>query len=217
MKKLVYYISLYLAFLSFSLHAKSNGTQLGQTTLTPTDSTKKVYDKELSVHLCDENGTIIQCTQPEVNGNFYFENLKPGKYSIIVINKNGIQSEAYTVKCNKSDINCNLSKVMTPSNLANQENSKIETHSCEAKSPLQLSISTTPLDERGDLEFYLHNKSDVKILITDDNKSIVYTLPLGEVQPGVHTVNFDVSDLSGDYSVSAKAGKEISTCQIRVR
>ncbi len=214
MRKFFYLLVIYITQLSLPIYANSNESQVENNTLA-SDSIK-VYDKELSVHLSDENGTIIQCTKPETNGNFYFESLEPGKYSIIVINTNGIKSEAYSVTCNESEINCNLNKVMTPNNLTNNI-SRIATHSCEVKSPLKLSISTTPLDDRGDLQFSLKNKSNVNILLIDDNQSIVYTLPLGETEPGVHTVNFDVSNLTGDYSISAHAGKEVSTCQIRVR
>ncbi len=213
MKKIVYSIVFCLATVSFSAHAKTNNTNAVQS---PIKSVK--YDSELSVSLYDNNGTFIKKTTPEINGKFHFGNVTPGRYSIVVTNtNNNIKSEAYSVSSNKTEISSNLNEVINPDNLAYNNKSVVEIHSKRNKSPFKLSITNSPLRGRGDLKFNLQNKSEVKISIVDKNQDVVYTLPLGEIEAGTHSINLDLNNLTGEYSILAQAGTKISSCQISVQ
>ncbi len=212
MKKIVFFITICLNTFSYSVQAKTNNTETVQSPI------KRVtLDTELTINLYNNNGEFIKMTTPEINGNFHFGNITPGRYSIIVANSNGIKSEAYFVSSNKQEISTNLNEVVNPNNLAYNNKSLVEIHTKKNQSSFKLSISNSPLRGRGDLKFHLENKSDVKISIINKNQSIIYTLPLGEIESGTHSINLDIANLTGEYSILVQAETEVSTCQISVQ
>jgi hypothetical protein len=205
-----------LAIFSNSTIARSNAEQEKQTQIKGNYIYKIELDRELTINLYDKDGNIIQCAHPQTNGNFFFNQLTPGEYSIKVFNNNGIQSESYYVECVTGEITNNLSYVLNPKYMVNMD-THLESYSCERKSDLKLALTPGLLKDKGELQFTVKNKTCVEIIISNENGNTVSKLPIGEVSAGVHSVSFDATDLHGNYSVSAQAGKEISTCKISVK
>lgn len=215
MKKFYLSIVLLLCFILGTVQAKSLAIQEEKSN-EANFVIQKDLDRELIVYLHDKSGNSVQCTHPEKNGNFLFTELPDGKYFITVYNINGYESEHYCVKSKDGVVCTNLKQVLKPENLANA-NESFDYYSCEAKSDLNLSLTPNALPNKSDIEFTTHKESNVLVVITDEKGENVRMIPVGEMKPGVHSITFDTSGLKGVYQVSAQAGKQQSTCTIKVK
>lgn len=213
MKKFYHIILISLAFYSIQIQARNNTTQIedGANYIQ-----KKDFDQDLIVYLYDKINNPIQCTRPERNGNFLFTELTDGKYCIVVVNVNGYESERYCVVCTNGQIYTCLNNVLRAENLI-PTNSSFEYYSCETKSDLNLSLSPSPLKNKGDIQFTVKKQENVLLIISNDKGDKIRMIPVGELKPGIHSVGFDTTGLKGTYQVAAQAGKEQSTCTIQVK
>jgi hypothetical protein len=216
MKKILYLFLLGFILPTAPIFADSSGEQDDESISDIKQTYNRKSDYERSINLCDSTGTIIQCAHPDTLGNFYFSELIPGKYTIKVINQNGFQSEVYYIECVNGEINNNLSYVLKPQYLVHANNS-VETYSCETKSNLNLSLSPNPLPNKSDIQFTTNKEANVLIVINNDQGNKVRVIPVGNMQSGVQTVTLDTSGLLGTYQIVAQAGKQQSTCTIKLR
>lgn len=216
MKRIFYLFLLGFILPTLPVIANSSDDQEDESFVETTQTYSRKTDLERAINLCDSSGTIIQCAHPDTLGNFYFNELKPGKYTIRVINQNGFQSEIYYIECVNGEINNNLSYVLKPQYLVQADNN-LETYSCETKSKLNMSLSPNPLPNKSNVQFTTNKESNVLIVINNEQGEKVRIIPFGDTKPGVQSVTFDTSGLLGTYQIVAQAGKQQSTCTIKLR
>lgn len=216
MKKIHCLVLVCLLVSSMTIHANTDTTESQQPLLEQAKASAGDYDPALVINLQDEQHRIVQTVHPAANGDFNFTGLIDAAYSIKVYNPNGIQSESYKVNVSNGEIKANLQTVLVPDNLL-PTGACFDGCSSNSESELKLCVTPSELKERGNVEFTVSKTALVHIVISNTTGDNFAILPIGEVDSGIHTVNFDASNMKGDYNISAFVGKSTSTCKVNVR
>lgn len=215
MKKLSFLVLIFLQVFFVTVFANSDSTGMRNSNVEQM-KISETLDEQLVVNLQDKDFQIVKTVHPDLSGNFYFGGLVDASYSIKVVNVNGIVSESYKIHAVNGEIKASLQQVLVPDNLM-PTGACFEGCTSNSLSELNLCVTPSELKDRGNVEFIVKNTSLVHIVISNTTGDNFAVLPIGEVDSGIHSVNFDASNMQGDYNISAYVGKQMSTCKVSVK